>query len=53
MKKFIYFIFFILLFLNNKNLHAESNETLYDKIDLFSEVLNKIEEEYVTEIKKY
>ena len=50
MKKFIYFIFFILLFLNNKNLHAESNETLYDKIDLFSEVLNKIEEEYVTEI---
>ena len=39
---------FILFFLINKSFAV--NETIYDKIDLFSEVLKKINKEYVDEV---
>jgi len=42
---FIFFIFFLYL---NKSFAA--NDSIYDKIDLFSEVLEKINKEYVDEI---
>jgi carboxyl-terminal processing protease len=42
-------IFFCGFFLLNKSF-AETEKTIYEKIDLFSEVLNKINEEYVEEI---
>ena len=50
MKKISYIIFFLILFLSNfKNLSA--NETdIYKKIDLFSEVLEKINNEYVEDV---
>ncbi len=47
MKIFIIFLFF--LFTTNKSF-SETDKTIYEKIDLFSEVLNKIDEEYVEEI---
>ncbi len=49
MKKYFYItvIFFFICF--NQSLSA-NNTKLYDKIDLFSEVLNKINNEYVEEI---
>ncbi len=44
-------IFFILLNLFSvKNFLSASEENIYDKIDLFGEVLNKINKEYVEEI---
>ena len=44
-------IFFILLNLFLvKNFLSASEENIYDKIDLFGEVLNKINKEYVEEI---
>ena len=44
-------IFFILLnFFLVKNFLSASEENIYDKIDLFGEVLNKINKEYVEEI---
>ncbi len=42
-------ILFILIVLT-KNVYGSTNETLYKKIDLFSEVLEKIQKEYVEEI---
>ena len=46
-------IFFILLNLFLvKNFLSASEENIYDKIDLFGEVLNKINKEYVEEIDK-
>ena len=42
-------IFFCGFFLLNKSF-AETEKTIYEKIDLFSEVLHKINEEYVEEI---
>jgi len=47
MKLFITFFFAIFFF--NKS-YAESNKTIYEKIDLFSEVLSTINSEYVEEI---
>ncbi len=47
MKKFIILIIF--LFSNFKSF-SETNQTIYDKIDIFSEVLDKINKEYVDEI---
>ena len=44
------FIFYVLFFFGTLNLHAEKTDDLYKKIDLFSEVLEKISEEYVDEI---
>ena len=46
--KNIFVITFILFFLINKSFAV--NETIYDKIDLFSEVLKKINKEYVDEV---
>ena len=49
-KKFI-FIFLFIFFLNNSKFsHAANDEDIYDKIDLFGEVLDKIKKEYVDEI---
>ena len=42
-------IFFIFLF-NNSAFSASSSDKLYEKIDLFGEVLEKIKKEYVDEI---
>ena len=33
-----------------KNSYSASEENIYEKIDLFSEVLNKINKEYVDEV---
>tara|TARA_B100000965_G_scaffold404724_1_gene436359 strand:+ start:68 stop:1201 length:1134 start_codon:yes stop_codon:yes gene_type:complete len=43
-------IFLILLFLNLSINNSYSNNNLYDKIDLFGEVLEKIKKDYVDEI---
>ena len=42
-------IFFLFSFFINKNSFAENNN-IYEKIDLFSEVLSKINKEYVDEV---
>ena len=47
--KIIIFFIFLNLFLV-KNFLSASEENIYDKIDLFGEVLNKINKEYVEEI---
>ena len=47
--KFIIFFILLNLFLV-KNFLSASEENIYDKIDLFGEVLNKINKEYVEEI---
>jgi len=47
-KKILYFVFVTFLIFN-KNLYASDNN-IYKKIDLFSEVLDKINKEYVDEI---
>ena len=45
------FIVSIILLLNISNkVHSENSDKLYEKIDLFSEVLEKIQNEYVDEI---
>ena len=52
-KKYINFILILIVFfcLNNfSKLHAQNIDKLYEKIDLFSEVLEKIQNEYVNEI---
>ena len=51
LKKFNKILFFLLITLLpvNKSI-AESNESIYDKIDLFSEVLDKINQEYVDDV---
>ena len=49
MKKYIKIILILFLFYFSKSF-AASNTKLYQKIDLFSEVLNKINNEYVEEI---
>ena len=40
----------ILFFMFTGNLHSNTNEKLYKKIDLFGEVLEKIKKEYVEEV---
>ncbi len=47
-KKILYFFFITILIFNN-NLYA-NDSNIYKKIDLFSEVLDKINKEYVDEI---
>ena len=42
-------IILILVFFTS-NLHANTNESIYKKIDLFGEVLNKIKKDYVEEV---
>ena len=43
-------IFLSLFFLNLNFVHSYSNNKLYDKIDLFGEVLDKINKDYVEEV---
>ncbi len=45
----LFFIIFLSLFFSNLSFSA-NEESIYDKIDLFSEVLDKINNEYVEEI---
>ena len=47
--KIFIIIFFILIF-NNKYISAENSNEIYQKIDLFSEVLEKIKKDYVEDI---
>ncbi len=47
MKKIVFFIF---IFLNLKFAYANSNNELYEKIDIFGEVLEKIRTEYVDDV---
>ena len=51
MKKYIFNIFFIIIiFFFGKAYSNTSSDKLYEKIDLFGEVLEKIKQEYVDEI---
>ena len=43
-------IFLSILFLNLSFVHSYSNNELYNKIDLFGEVLEKIKKDYVDEV---
>ena len=45
----IILIFLMSFFFINKSL-SETNQNIFEKIDLFSEVLNKINKEYVEEV---
>ena len=51
--KFLKFagLLFLILFINTKSLYGANDETtIYEKIDIFSDVLDKINKEYVDEI---
>ena len=51
MKKYIYLLALSIFFsLNITSLFAEKVEDIYSKVDLFSEVLDKVNKEYVEEI---
>ena len=50
MKKISSFIFFLILFSFNSNFSFSNETDIYKKIDLFSEVLKKINKEYVDDI---
>ncbi|MBC8301764.1 MAG: peptidase S41, partial [Pelagibacterales bacterium] len=45
--KFIFIFLIILSFFFSKIILAANDENIYDKIDLFGEVLDKINKEYV------
>ena len=49
MRKYIYIVIIFFFFFLNKSF-STNNTKIYEKIDLFSEVLNKINNEYVDEI---
>ena len=49
MKKILFLVLVLFIFYEQKT-HSKSTEELYKKIDLFSEVLEKVKEEYVDEI---
>ena len=50
MKKKLYIIFFSVLFTFNFNFTSSNEIDIYKKIDLFSEVLDKINKEYVEDV---
>ncbi len=50
MKKYLLNILFIFLVFFNQKAYPNTNDKLYEKIDLFGEVLEKIKQEYVDEI---
>ncbi len=50
MKKLLINIFFILLVFLNQEAYSNTTDKLYEKIDLFGEVLEKIKQEYVDEV---
>ncbi len=49
-RKFILIVTTVLLFILSKISFAANDENIYDKIDLFGEVLDKINKEYVEEV---
>ena len=49
-KNFFYIIIICLVFFNTKSYSNTTSNKLYEKIDLFGEVLEKIKQEYVDEI---
>ena len=49
-KNFYYYIFFNLIFCNLNKTAISAENDIYKKIDLFGEVLEKINKEYVDEI---
>ena len=50
MKKYLLSFFFIFLIFLNKEVYSNTSDKLYEKIDLFVEVLEKIKQEYVDEV---
>ena len=50
MRKISSLIFFLILFSFNNNFSSSNEIDIYKKIDLFSEVLEKVQDEYVDEI---
>ena len=48
--RYLIYIFYICLLLSNLNVQANTSDKLYEKIDLFGEVLEKVREEYVEEV---
>ncbi len=50
MKKISNLIFYLILFLSTSNLSSSNEVDIYKKIDLFSEVLEKINKEYVEDV---
>ena len=50
MKKVNFLILFLGMLLNNNYLFSKNTNDLYEKIDLFGEVLETIKEEYVDEV---
>ncbi len=50
MKKISFLILYLILFLSTSNLSSSNEIDIYKKIDLFSEVLEKINKEYVEEV---
>ena len=50
MKKISYLILYLILLLFTSNLSYSNEVDIYKKIDLFSEVLEKINKEYVEEV---
>ena len=44
-----FYLFFIILFLNT-TVNTKESENIYDKIDLFGEVLEKVKKEYVDDV---
>ena len=44
-----FYLFFIILFLNT-SVNTKESENIYDKIDLFGEVLEKVKKEYVDDV---
>ena len=50
MKKNYFFAIIFFLLVDHNDLKAAGEETIYEKIDLFSEVLDKINKEYVEDI---
>ena len=49
-KKNLFISIFIFLFIFPKSIFATNNKNIYDKIDLFGEVLDKINKDYVEEV---
>ena len=48
--KYVFVIFFIIFISIFNNSYSQNNDKFYEKIDLFSEVLEKIQNEYVDEV---
>ena len=49
-KNLLFFLTIYFFFISITKIYATSEETVYDKIDLFGEVLDKINKEYVEDI---